>query len=824
MEACSTRKKNIFHILLIEEGEDKKKVELKESVYTFGRDSANSIVLNSRGVSRKHAVVYRVREAKSDSYIFRIFDGSESGERSTNGLLINGKRCFSHDLLHGDCIVFCKGTCVRYFAFEDTFYFNGSQLNEIRNQPDSLPSARLDLDNINNQARNNKAEIDASVYSRAFSVLESLPIPLIEVSLDGTITYCNLSISQQFPDLLNQKLQHPILSGLISKFQHANINRFIREIKIGNKVFEQIIFFVQNLKVLRSYIVDITDKKKIEAELNKCEAKNKVLLDAIPDLIMQLNANGSILNFKDSQDSLLSLAPEMCIHKHISEILPAKFTQKILHSLRQTLQYDESQVFDCQLTGNSKVLYCEIRIVKSGDNEALIIMRNISDRKSFENQLRHDALHDSLTHLPNRNLFMERITHAIELSKRNKSYQFAVLFVDLDHFKVINDSLGHIIGDQLLVTIARKLSACIRAVDLVARLGGDEFAVLLEDIRGIERATEVAERIQRELSLPIYLDKHEIFTSASIGIASSELGYNQPEEILRDADNAMYHAKSLGRARYALFDSTMHARMVGLLKLGSDLHRAFERQEFQLHYQPIVSLKTNALVGFEALIRWLHPQQGSISPDQFIHLAEENGLIYPIGDWTFYEACHQLYQWQQRFPSAASLEMSINLSGKQFTHPQLVKQIEHTLNQIRLNPNNLKLEITESIVMEDSQRSKEMLLKLKALGLQLCIDDFGTGYSSLSYLHRFPVDTLKIDRSFVSAINMDDENTGIAITQSVTALAHTLGINVVAEGIETAMQLNLVRAFRCDYAQGYYFSKPLSHEQVEVLLANPTTW
>ena len=343
-------------------------------------------------------------------------------------------------------------------------------------------------------------------------------------------------------------------------------------------------------------------------------------------------------------------------------------------------------------------------------------MRNISDRKSFEDQLRHDALHDSLTHLPNRNLFMERITHAIELSKRNQNYQFAVLFVDLDHFKVINDSLGHIIGDQLLVTIARKLTACIRAIDLVARLGGDEFAVLLEDIRGIQRATEVAERIQKELSMPMYLEKHEIFTSASIGIASSELGYSQPEEILRDADNAMYHAKSLGRARYALFDSTMHARMVGLLKLGSDLHRAFERQEFQLYYQPIVSLQTNSVVGFEALIRWLHPQQGSISPNQFIHLAEENGLIYQIGDWIFHEACQQLYRWQQRFPGASSLEMSINLSGKQFTYPQLIKQIEQTLHQVCLNPNNLKLEITESIVMEDLSTVKRDAPKVEGVG------------------------------------------------------------------------------------------------------------
>ena len=821
MESYSTTKDFFFHVLLIEEGKDKRIVELQKSVYTFGRDSTNSIILHSRGVSRQHAIIYRVREAKRNSCIFRIFDGNQSGERSTNGIVVNGKRCFSHDLLSGDKIVFCKGTCIRYFSFAGNFY--SSCLNSQVNKTGTalIPVHKPNL----NDLESTEKEIELPDYSKAFSAFESLPIPMIEVSLDGEITYCNLSASRQFPDLLNQKNKHPFLSGLISNFHSGNgENKCTREIKIGNKFFEQTVFLPQNIQALRSYIIDVTDKKKIESKLNKCEIKNKALLDAIPDLIVQLNANGVILNFKDSQDSLLSLAPEMCIHKHISEVLPTQITQKILHCLGRTLERHESQVFDYKLRGKSKVLDCEIRIVQSGNNEALIMMRNISDRKSFENQLRHDALHDSLTHLPNRILFMERITHAIEYSKRKMGYRFAVLFVDLDHFKVINDSLGHLIGDQLLVTIARKLTACIRAIDLVARLGGDEFAILLEDINEIDRATEVAERIQKELSLPIYLEQHEIFTSASIGIASSELGYNQPEEILRDADNAMYHAKSLGRSQYALFDSTMHARMVSLLQLGSDLHRAFKRQEFQLYYQPIVSLKTHTLVGFEALIRWLHPQKGYISPNQFIHLAEENGLIHQIGEWIFNQACHQLYQWQQQFPDAASLEMSINLSGKQFTHPQLVKQIEQTLQQTGLNPNTLKLEITESIVMEDSQRSKEMLLKLKALGLQLCIDDFGTGYSSLSYLHRFSVDTLKIDRSFVSAINQDDENTGIVITQSIATLAHTLGINVVAEGIETAMQLSLVRAFRCDYAQGYYFSKPLNREEAEVLLANPPNW
>ncbi|MBD1836713.1 EAL domain-containing protein [Coleofasciculus sp. FACHB-64] len=447
---------------------------------------------------------------------------------------------------------------------------------------------------------------------------------------------------------------------------------------------------------------------------------------------------------------------------------------------------------------------------------------DITERKQVEKQLLHDAFHDVLTGLPNRALFRDRLGQAIERSKRTSDYFFAVLFLDIDRFKVINDSLGHMIGDQLLVAIAQRLKACLRGGDTVARLGGDEFTILLDDVKNINNATDIAERIHLELMHPFSLNEQEVFTTASIGIAigggsqsAPAIGYDCPENLLRDADTAMYRAKSMGRARHEVFDTTMHTRAVALLQLENDLRRAIERDEFQLHYQPIVSLTTGRLDGFEALVRWQHPERGLISPAEFIPIAEETGLIVPIGLWVLYNACYQMYDWQQFYPELL-LTISVNLSSKQFLQPDLVKQIAQILRETRLDARSLKLEITESAVMENAESAIKMLFQLKALGVHLHIDDFGTGYSSLSYLHRFPIDQLKIDRSFISRIGAKDDS--LEIVRAIVTLAHTLELNVTAEGVETAEQLSQLREMECEYGQGYFFAKPLTQESAKELI------
>jgi diguanylate cyclase (GGDEF)-like protein/PAS domain S-box-containing protein len=463
-------------------------------------------------------------------------------------------------------------------------------------------------------------------------------------------------------------------------------------------------------------------------------------------------------------------------------------------------------------------------LVRNANGEPLhLIMQvqDITERKHAEAQLHHAAFYDEMTGLPNRALFTDQLQLAMERTKQSPEQLFAVLFLDVDRFKNINDSLGHVVGDQLLITIARRLEKCVRPEDTVARFGGDEFALLLNSIKHSVDAIRVADRVRLELAESFNLCGQEIFTTASIGIALSSTGYNQPDELLRDADTAMYRAKAQGKGRHEVFDKVMHSRAISLLQLENDLRRAIEREEFVIHYQPIVNLKAGHISGFEALVRWQHPERGLVSPTEFIPVAEETELIIPIGNWVLRESCRQIRQWQLESPATTPLSISVNLSSKQFKQVGLVESIQQTLQEMNLDPGSLRLEITESVVMENIEMATAMLRQLRSLGIQLSIDDFGTGYSSLSYLHRLPVNNLKIDRSFVSRMRPGNENS--AIVQTVITLARNLNMETVAEGIETEEQLTQLKALACDYGQGYLFSKPVMAEAASGLLKNNFT-
>lgn len=464
------------------------------------------------------------------------------------------------------------------------------------------------------------------------------------------------------------------------------------------------------------------------------------------------------------------------------------------------------------------------------------LQQEITARKIAEEKLRYDAFHDPLTGLANRALFMDRLSHIVELAKQHRGYQFAILFIDLDRFKLINDSLGHLAGDELLKGIAVRLKTHLRAVDTVARLGGDEFAILLEDIQDIHVATSVAQRVQQELTLPFKIGDREVFTSASIGITfssqleeakanldsspvsdlQSPIFTQRPEDLLRDADVAMYRAKSLGKARHEIFNLSMYKRVRELWQIENDLRCAIERQELQLYYQPIVSLSDRRISGFEALMRWQHPQRGLVYPTDFIQVAEETGLLIPMGWWMLAEGCRQLQQWQTQFPMQPALTLSLNLSAKQFQQRDLSDRLRQILLETGLNAHYLKLEITESCLMENAEAAAAIVMELKALGVQVYIDDFGTGYSSLSRLHDFHIDALKIDRSFISRMLLDEKSS--TIVRTIVILARHLGMNAIAEGVETLEQLALLKTLHCDYAQGYIFSRPVDSTVAEVLL------
>ncbi len=435
-------------------------------------------------------------------------------------------------------------------------------------------------------------------------------------------------------------------------------------------------------------------------------------------------------------------------------------------------------------------------------------------------QLTRQAFRDPLTNLPNRALFMDRLSHGLTRAQRRHEH-LAVLFLDLDRFKVVNDTLGHSVGDQLLVEVSYRLGTALRPGDTVARLGGDEFGILLEDVADAETAETIAVRIEEGLGKPYPFEGRDVFVTASIGIALSSAKLASPEEILRDADLAMYHAKAKGKARHEVFDGSMGAPALDRMDLEMDLRSAISRHEFRLHYQPILRLDTGKIAEVEALIRWQHDKRGLLQPDDFIGLTEETGLIVPIGQWVLAEACKQARTWQTEYPSSPPLVMSVNLSAKQFQHPQLVEEITQALRETGLAPSCLKLEITESTVMHDAPATLAKLRELKELGVRLAIDDFGTGYSSLGYLKRFPVDTLKIDRSFVKGLSRESGDS--AIVRAVVTVAKSLNMDVTAEGVETEGQLTELKVLGCDQGQGFLFARPVSAERVAPLLASEHT-
>ena len=584
--------------------------------------------------------------------------------------------------------------------------------------------------------------------------------------------------------------------------------------------------------------------QRIRRELNQRNQLFEVITENAADMIAVVDCAGNRLYNSPAYQKVLGYSPEELKLTSSAEQIHPEDRQRILEAAEKARLTGRGERLEYRMRhkdGTWRILESVATAIpnEQGQTERLVIVnRDITERKRAEKTLAHNALHDTLTNLPNRTLFLDRVRHALALSQRHQGYKFAVLFIDLDEFKVFNDSLGHAAGDALLIQIARRLTVPIRAVDAIsrsgptkgtsavageeslARLGGDEFTILLEDIRDCGDAIRVAERIQERLAIPFVVEGQEVVTTASIGIAFCATSYAIAEDLVRDAEIAMYRAKREGKARCQVFDNAMHALAVKRLRLETDLRRALELGEFRVHYQPIVSLQSGKIAGFEALSRWERPE-GLVSPAHFIQIADETGIIVPMNRLLLREACLQLRAWHSQFPCDPPLTMSVNVAPKQFAQPDLAAQIETILVEVGIDPGSVNVEITETIAMADPQRSGLALSELKKLGVHLSIDDFGTGYSSLSRLQEFPVDTLKIDRSFISKMDTDSE-TG-EIVRIIIMLAHNFGLKVVAEGVETAEQVRLLKQLKCELVQGYFFAQPGDHSAAQALFMSTGT-
>jgi diguanylate cyclase (GGDEF)-like protein/PAS domain S-box-containing protein len=673
-------------------------------------------------------------------------------------------------------------------------------------------------------------------YVRAFR-LSAAGMALLD--LDGRHVHVNAAYARVL-GWTEEELRSRDLSGFVHPEDLAGVNEVAARVIAGDPTDEPMeVRFIHRddrpIWVLRSVallpgsagepaglvtqIQDITEKKRAEDALSASEESYRLLFERNLAGIYRIRLDGTIRNCNEAFARILGWEREELIGRNIQNLLlDGTFRSSLLPRLERLGNLSNVEARLRHRDGSTVWVLENLTKTDEAPSGAPFIegiIVDITSRKRAEDRLLHDALHDALTGLANRALFMDRLDHVIRRARR-QGFLFAVLFLDLDRFKLVNDSFGHLSGDQLLVAVAVRIASAIRTEDTVARIGGDEFAVLLDGIRDEEEAHQAAVRLQGSLARPFDAGGRDVFVTASIGIAVGN-GDGRPDDLLRDADTAMYHAKAAGKAQFAVFEPSMRERAVATLQLETALRQAVERKEFEVHYQPILSLGDGRITGFEALVRWHHPERGLLFPADFLELAEETGLILPIGDYVLEESCRQLRAWQLEYPMTPPLSMSVNLSARQFRQADLFEQVRRLLEETGIASGSLALEMTEGILVENTESAMDLLSRLRSIGVKISIDDFGTGYSSLSYLHWLPLDRLKIDRSFVSGMSENPRNQ--EILRTIANLAKNLGMDVVAEGVETEDQLTQLRLLPCGFGQGFYFSKAQGGDAAREMIA-----
>ncbi|KOP25396.1 diguanylate cyclase [Hapalosiphon sp. MRB220] len=866
-------REKIRHLLVLQDLQGQRTIPLQEATYSLGRDVRNAIVLRSRSVSRQHAILLRVTLPETEQYGFRIIDGSFKGKKSTNGIFVNGMKCFSHDLKHGDVIEFGNNQVkAKYYAIsnlseqafsescvaEDISGFLSEQANPV-NPFETLSVLTDSVEGASEVA-----------LARLASFPELIPNPIIEIDLEGKVTYLNPAAALKFPNIRQLGVQHTILTGLAIAVQNRQGNSFIREVEVGKEVFEQSIHYLPESDLIRTFIVrDITEQKQAEIELRHRDRLLQAVAEATNSLLAEMNYEKAI----DKALAVLGEAAQVdrvyLFENHLQSVStememtlrfewrsdsvqfqgtrqnqPSKFSGlshlytalsqgKSIQSLTQLLSVTDQAIL--QNEGILSLLLVPLRLDENfwgvlgladcskerqwsrhEESTLLTMAASISGarrRQQVEEMIRYQALHDLLTGLPNRLLFEEQLLRNLPNATRREE-SLAVMFLDLDRFKTINDTLGHTLGDQLLQCVAQRLQKSLRAGDIVARWGGDEFIILLPDINYVDEVAQVAERILQELETVFYIEEHELYISASVGIALFDEHSPDVETLIQHADAALYHAKDQGRNNFQFYTTSISSKTPEILTLEKSLRHALEREEFVVYYQPRVNIDTGKITGMEALLRWEHPEMGLVAPSKFIPLAEESGLIIPIGEWVLRTACRQNKAWQDE--GLPTLTMAVNLSLKQFRQPKLVETVAQILDETGLEPHFLELEITETTAIEDLEFTIMVLQQLEEMKVHLSIDDFGTGHSSLSRLQLLPLHNLKIDGSFIRDLTKDMKVAHIV--KAIVSLGRSLGLKLTAEGVEKQEELEFLKSINCEDVQGFLFYRPLTAQKATEIL------
>ncbi len=803
-----------YHILIIKEPKNRCIVTLENNVYSIGRAPDNSIVIyEDERVSRYHSTLFKkIINPQTEHYSYWIIDGDSKGRRSTNGLLINGQSRLEHELKHGDIIQFGNSTQGEYYILD---FISGQKLFEIDKTNDrERPSPIAQTDQTSKQTilLNQKLnQLSQEDLVRLASFPEFSPNPIVEIDITGNITYLNSSAAIKFEDIYQTKLEHPLLAGLLTESQNINGKLLVREVEIDREVFEQYIHYLGESKLIRSYIFNITERKQIETQLRDSEERYRAvvrqssegifLADVTSKIILEANqAYCQLLGYSFEEIKKLTLYD-------VVDLDPKQFESSLERILREKISFVQESLHRKKDGSLIEVEVTLSPINYSSQNVLCFAVRDITERKLGQAILSYQAFHDFLTDLPNRMLFNKQLCKAIANAQRNQKFM-AVMFLDIDRFKNINDNLGHAVGDSLLKCFAQRLKGCLRSHDIVARWGGDEFIVFVPEIQNPEEAGKIAQRILDAIQPTFKLEHYELHIKSSMGIAIYPIDGEDGETLVKNADIALYSAKEQGRNKYCFFSSTMTSGTSMLLTVENLLHHAIEREELFVYYQPQVNINTGQITGMEALLRWRNPSLGTISPGKFIPVAEETGLIIPIGEWVLHAACKQNQIWQSA--GLLPLRVAVNISPRQFQQPNLVSMVKKILDETGLEPHWLELEITETSIMNNVDLATKTLHDLQKIGVHLSIDDFGTGYSSLSYLKQFPFCALKIDRSFIQ--DLEDNSEDKAIISAIIALGRGLNLRVVAEGVETPQQIDLLQSLQCSEIQGYWFSHPLTPE------------